>query len=302
MASNCATVTGRACRPAPRQVIDVGCWSGSSAPSARRVGTPRPWRWRRASALASWATNTGCSRCWRWRNRPDDALAALDEWQARPGATLMTIVRLRVRALREAKRFDEMESAIAELHALAPADPAPAVYGVVQRAMAGREAATDAGLKDYLFRFGGGQANVMLLAEPLARKSDRRRSVARGDRGRRRPARRPTQPIPTSCSTGADPGAARRLGSKASRRTLAGVETADGGAGAPRGRPGAPLAPVDAKPHRCGGHARRGGATVAAGVFARPPVADGDLPARRSSRWLTGGALGAGTRGDCGGD
>lgn len=104
--------------------------------------------------------------------RPDDAVAFLAEWGARPGVDAAAVTRLRVRALREAKRFDEMETAIRELRAMAPAEPAAAVYGIVQRVLAAREAEADAAFKDYLFRFGGAAANLKLLADPLAEVGD----------------------------------------------------------------------------------------------------------------------------------
>ena len=102
------------------------------------------------------------------RGRPDEALAALSEWKAQPRSDVRVVLRLRIRALREAKRFDEMDRAIEELRILSPADPRSAVYGVVQRAMAGRAAAASVALGDYLFRFGGTTQNLQMLGEPLA--------------------------------------------------------------------------------------------------------------------------------------
>jgi len=107
--------------------------------------------------------------------RTGEALAALAEWRETPGADRRTVLRLNIRALREAKRFDEMDAAIQTLRDLNPAEPPPAVYGVVQRALAGRETAADEALDDYLFRFGGSARNLQLLAEPLAEIGDRRR-------------------------------------------------------------------------------------------------------------------------------
>lgn len=100
--------------------------------------------------------------------RPEDALALLAEWRTRPGADLGTILRLEVRACREARHFDDMERALIELRERAPTDPRALSYGVVQRALAGHTAAAEAALEDYLFRFGGSAANLQLLAEPLA--------------------------------------------------------------------------------------------------------------------------------------
>jgi len=100
--------------------------------------------------------------------RRDEALRLLGEWQRAPGVTEATAVRLRVRALREADRLDEMRAALDRLRALSPGDPAPLVYGVVQLALAGRSAEAATALGDYLFRFGGSLENLLLAANPLA--------------------------------------------------------------------------------------------------------------------------------------
>lgn len=123
---------------------------------------------------------------WLSAGRPDEALAAIAEWQARPGADQRAVLRLRARAQREAKRFDEMNRALDELKAMSPADARPYVYSVVQRAMAGREEA-GAALEDFLFRFGGNPQNLQLVAEPLAEIGNRplleRCAAAAAERG-----------------------------------------------------------------------------------------------------------------------
>ncbi len=101
-------------------------------------------------------------------NRADDAIALLADWRRQPGADWTTVARLEVRAFRQAARFDAMEQALTELRARTPADPAPHVYGIVQQAMAGRDAAAFRLYEDFLFRFGGSASNLLLLAEPLA--------------------------------------------------------------------------------------------------------------------------------------
>jgi hypothetical protein len=100
--------------------------------------------------------------------KPGEALATLERWRAMPGADERTLLRLKVRVLREAKRLPEMERALGELRGMFPGDPAPLVYGIVQRAMAGSRAEADAALKDYIFRFGASAQNLILAAEPLA--------------------------------------------------------------------------------------------------------------------------------------
>ena len=100
-------------------------------------------------------------------HRPAEALRVLAEWRAQPGADLTAVARLSVRAFREAGNFDEMERALEELRALAPADPRALVYAIVQQALAGRDTAAMAALKNYLFRFGSSAQNLQLVAEPL---------------------------------------------------------------------------------------------------------------------------------------
>ncbi len=100
--------------------------------------------------------------------RVDDAIRFLATMREKPGADLALIARLQVRAFREAKRFPEMDIALAEVRRAAPAAPAPLVYAAVQLAMAGRDEAARAALEDYMFRFGATLANLQLVAEPLA--------------------------------------------------------------------------------------------------------------------------------------
>jgi hypothetical protein len=97
-----------------------------------------------------------------------EARAFLAAWRAHAGDYLALVMRLQVRVFGEARQFDEMEAAIAELRTLAPADPKPAVYGVVQLAMAGRAERAATTLDDYFFRFGGSRENLLLIMQPLA--------------------------------------------------------------------------------------------------------------------------------------
>jgi tetratricopeptide (TPR) repeat protein len=99
--------------------------------------------------------------------RGEEAIAALADWRARTKGTVQ-ILRLQVRAFREAGRPAEMEAALEALRQLAPAVPAPYAYATVQRAMAGDEAGARAGLGDYFLRFGANGQAVQALAAPLA--------------------------------------------------------------------------------------------------------------------------------------
>jgi hypothetical protein len=100
--------------------------------------------------------------------RRREALELLAAWESQGGADLRAVLRLRARAEREAGRLDAMEQALDQLRSLAREDPRSAVYGIVQRAMAGREVTAGIALADYLFRFGGSAENLQLLADPLA--------------------------------------------------------------------------------------------------------------------------------------
>ena len=99
--------------------------------------------------------------------KPDAAVAFLDRWTSRSGEN-QQILRLQVRALRESGRLEEMESALDDLRKLSPNNPNPYAYGIVQRAMAGEEAAALAALHDYFLRFGANERATQLLAAPLA--------------------------------------------------------------------------------------------------------------------------------------
>jgi thioredoxin-like negative regulator of GroEL len=99
--------------------------------------------------------------------RSDDALVALVDWRRNAGAELGLVGRLEIRALREAKRFAEMEQALGRLLATAPANPSLAAFGIVQRAMSGLEPEADKALEDFWFRFGGSASNLQMIAQPL---------------------------------------------------------------------------------------------------------------------------------------
>lgn len=100
-------------------------------------------------------------------NRAGEAVAFLEQNAAQRGMDALHVARLRVRALREAGRGEDLERAVAELRAMAPGDARIAVYVIVQCAMAGRDGAARKHFDDYLFRFGGEGANLTLLTEPL---------------------------------------------------------------------------------------------------------------------------------------
>ena len=100
--------------------------------------------------------------------RYDEATGFLTAWRAKAGANLAQVLRLQVRVFRETRRFAEMEATLQELSSLAPADPNPAAFRVVQRAMAGQDELASTALDDYFFRFDGSRENLLLVAQPLA--------------------------------------------------------------------------------------------------------------------------------------
>ena len=99
--------------------------------------------------------------------KPVDAVAFLDDWRKRDGA-VSQVLRLQVRAYREAGRLADMDKAIVELCAYSPATPQPYIYGIIQNLLAGRRAEAERGLDDFLLRFGSTPAVLVTLADPLS--------------------------------------------------------------------------------------------------------------------------------------
>ncbi|HEY0945476.1 MAG TPA: hypothetical protein VGD81_09410 [Opitutaceae bacterium] len=103
--------------------------------------------------------------------RPDDALDWLRRWRERDGATAQ-VLRLQVRACREAGDRAGMERALEELRERAPMDPAAYIYRVVQRSMAGDATGARAALDEFVLRFSGSAENMMKIAAPLGEIGD----------------------------------------------------------------------------------------------------------------------------------
>ncbi len=104
--------------------------------------------------------------------RAGEAVAFLDGWRARSGVGPQ-VVRLQVRAFREAGRLADMEAALAELRGYGPTTTQPYIYGIIQYLLAGQRVEADRGVEDFLLRFGGSLTDIMPLAEPLAEIDDR---------------------------------------------------------------------------------------------------------------------------------
>lgn len=101
--------------------------------------------------------------------QPAKAVAFLDEWAARAADREdPQILRLQVRAFREAGDLAAMERSLEILRAKTPMDPRPYVYAIVQRRLAGLQSEADEGVDRFLLRFGSSQQALLLLAQPLA--------------------------------------------------------------------------------------------------------------------------------------
>ena len=105
--------------------------------------------------------------------RPADAVSFLDAWRKRSGSSPQ-VVRLQVRAFREAGRLADMEKALEELRAYSPAVPQPYIYGIIQQSLAGRWMKAEVGVDDFLLRFGSDSRTLFALAEPLGEIGDQR--------------------------------------------------------------------------------------------------------------------------------
>ncbi len=101
--------------------------------------------------------------------RAADAVRFLDEWAARAeGRVEAQVVRLQVRAYREAGDPAGMERALEALRSLSPTDARPYIYGIVQNTLAGRAAEAEDGIDQFFLRFGSRSKDVQMLAAPLA--------------------------------------------------------------------------------------------------------------------------------------
>ena len=100
----------------------------------------------------------------------DQAVDFLQSWQAsrEGGVADSQILRLQVRAFREANRIEDMERTLETLRQLSPTDPRSYVYGIVQRLLAKRRTDADVSLDQFLLRFGSRADRLLMLAAPLA--------------------------------------------------------------------------------------------------------------------------------------
>lgn len=101
--------------------------------------------------------------------RTAEALAYLETWSgSAPATARVQILRLQVRAFRDAGWTGEMEAAWEQLRQLTPGDPRTYVHGVVQKALAGEPAAAAAALDQFFLRFAASQPNLLMAANALS--------------------------------------------------------------------------------------------------------------------------------------
>ncbi len=105
--------------------------------------------------------------------RSAEAVSFAEEWAKRSDDDSQTL-RLLARSYREAGRIEDMKKTLSKMRANDPSDPRAPVYSIIQHFLAGLESDGRRLLDDYIFRFGGTEANFILAAEPLA-------EIKRGD-------------------------------------------------------------------------------------------------------------------------
>jgi hypothetical protein len=101
--------------------------------------------------------------------RPLDALVALANWQtcAAP-EDRSPILRLQARAFRESHRLAEMTQTLDSFRSLNSTDPTAALYGVVQRILAGQDEAARSAFDRYFLLFGHKRDDLLLAAKALS--------------------------------------------------------------------------------------------------------------------------------------
>jgi hypothetical protein len=99
--------------------------------------------------------------------KPSEAVSFLKAWSDRLPRADPQVLRLQVRAFREAGNPAGMDGALQQLRALSPTDPRPYVYGIVQWLLAGRRADASKALDSFLLRFGSTPSYLHVLGKPL---------------------------------------------------------------------------------------------------------------------------------------
>jgi len=99
--------------------------------------------------------------------RVDDAVTFVEAWCLRSPQDSQ-VLRIQARVYREAGRIADMNKVLNVLRAQNPLEPRIRAYGIVQNLLAGEDQLGRELIEDYIFRFGGTPANLILLAEPLA--------------------------------------------------------------------------------------------------------------------------------------
>ena len=107
-------------------------------------------------------------------HKSGEAVSFLRDWAEQIGRKPdAQILRLQVRALREAGDLVAMGQALESLRQLAPIDPRPYVYGIVQGVLAGQNDEARRGLDSFFLRFGSTAQYLQMLAAPMAEIAER---------------------------------------------------------------------------------------------------------------------------------
>jgi cellulose synthase operon protein C len=101
--------------------------------------------------------------------RTAEAVSFLEEWSERiEGRGEAQVLRLQVRAFREAGDLEGMDRALESMRALSPTDARPYIYAIVQNVLADRRAEAAEGMDKFFLRFGSRAKDVQMLGAPLA--------------------------------------------------------------------------------------------------------------------------------------
>lgn len=107
-------------------------------------------------------------------HQPAEAVRFLQTWAERTGPKAdPQILRLQVRAYREAGELAAMGQALETLRQLTPVDPRPYVYAILQWLLAGQRDEAKRVLESFYLRFGSTPQYLQILAAPLGEIAER---------------------------------------------------------------------------------------------------------------------------------
>ncbi len=107
-------------------------------------------------------------------HQPAEAVRFLQAWSERTGPKAdQQILRLQVRAYREAGELAAMGQALETLRQLTPVDPRPYVYAILQWLLAGQRDEAKRVMESFYLRFGSTPQYLQILAAPLGEIAER---------------------------------------------------------------------------------------------------------------------------------